>query len=359
MAYTIFVTNNAYAVQTVLQNTGSYSDWLRLSYRKALNDISSCSIRLVPNSPKLSSCVAMNRLLVYRSGVLQFGGIILRAGWQIGVDAQEDSYQIDALGGETYLDWRIIVPGAGNTYDERTDHSDDLAKDYVYYHCGAGAAVARRFSDLTVEADQNECTSITEQPRYENVLTECQKLARLGGFDFRCVPSATGFEFQTEYPQWGLDRTFANGVNTDAVFSTDRRNFERITYVKDTLGHVNHFYVAGQGEGADQVIRERSTAGDETTYKRREAFENAASQADDASVDNAGDKRLKELEVIEGLTAVPLSTTWLNPWDMGDLVTVVAKRYGISYQNDAKVVAVNVDVDQDGIEVVAPELEAV
>ena len=358
--YTVHILNNAYTTQTVLVNTTNYADILRISYRLALNDVSSCSIRLAPHSSKLTSCVAMNRVLLYRDGVLQFGGLILKNGWAIGVAAEEDAYQIDVLGGEVYLDWRAIEPAALSAYDERTDHADDLAKEYVRHHAASAADDAlRQFSDLTVEADEAACTSLTEKPRYENLLEECQKLAKFGAFDFRCVPSTTGFVFTTAYPQWGLDRTFGNGVNTDAVFSLDRRNFSKMTYVKDTLGHYNYLYVAGQGEGADQTIRERSTAGDIASYKRRERFETASAYEDATVIDNIGDMRLKQMAVIQGLTVLPLQRTWKNPWDLGDLVTIRADRYGQTYTTDAKIVAINVDVDEDGTESVTPEMETV
>jgi hypothetical protein len=117
--------------------------------------------------------------------------------------------------------------------------------------------------------------------------------------------------------------------------------------------------VAGQGEVADQVVNERSTAGDITLYKRRERFESATSCEDSAAVDYVGDMRLKDMRAEVGMTVLPLSTTWKAPWDIGDLVTIVANRYGRSYTSDAKITAVDVTVDADGIEQVVPEMEAI
>lgn len=348
--YTIRVTNDAYTTQAVLANTRAYADFLDIDYRLALNDVDSCTIKLNPSSAKLASCVAMNRILLYRDGVLQFGGIILKHGWGIEVGAENDYYQIDCLGGGIYLDWRLIVPSAGNATDTRTDQADDLAKAYVYYHAGAGAAAARQFSDLTVQADAGACSSWTETPSYEIVLDEVQKLQKLGGFDWRMVPSATGFEFQTGYPQWGLDRTFGNGVNDDAVFSLDRRNYSKVSYAKDTLGHYNYIYTGGAA-----AIRERSTAGDITAYKRREHYESASSYEDNTAVDYIGDMRLKELQVVEGMDVLPMASTWKDPWDIGDLVTIIANRLGQTFTDDVKVVAVNVKVGADGVETVEPE----
>jgi len=283
---------------------------------------------------------------------LQLGGLILRESWGIGLDATGDYYQIDSLGGGVYLDWRLIVPAAGEATDTRTDNADDLAKAYVTHHASSTADVtARRFSDLTVQANAGACSSWTETPSYEILLDEVQKLQKLAGFDWRCVPSATGFEFQTGYPQWGLDRTFGNGVNTDAVFSLDRRNYSKMSYTKDTLGHYNYIYTGGA-----TAIRERSTAGDITAYKRRERFESASSYEDNIAVDYIGDMRLAEMKVIEGMDVMPLAATWKAPWDLGDLVTIIANRNGQLFTDDVKIVAINVRVGPDGVESVEPEM---
>lgn len=358
--YVMWVCDASWNKETALVNQGTYGDWVTLDYRLVVNGTDSVEIKLVPNSTKLANIVVMKRLLIYRDGVLQFAGIILRTSWKDRIAPTENDYVMVALGGGWCAENRVIVPPAGQDYDERTDNADDMAKAYVTAHVSASATVvARRFTDLTVQANAGACSSWTEYGRNEWVMDMCKKLAKLGGFDFRFVPSATGWQFQTAYPQWGLDRTFGNGVNEDAVFSRDRRNYVSMSYVKDTLGHYNYLYVGGQGEGKDQVIRERSTAADIAAYMRREMFVSASGYEDNTAVDYVGDMRLKEMEVLELLSARPLDTTWKNPWDLGDIVTTIMQRYGQTYTSDAKVVAVGVKVGQDNIEQVEPEMEAV
>lgn len=357
--YVMWICDWAYNRETALVNQGTYGDWMNLDYRLALNGTDSAEIKLVPNSTKLANIEVMKRLLIYRDGVLKFGGVILEKSWSEKTEPENNEFTMLALGGAWYADMRVIVPAAGQDYDERTDNADDLSKAYVTAHASASATVvARRWTDLTVQANAGACTSWTEQCRYENLLAECKKLAKLGGFDFRFVPSASGFEYQTAYPQWGLDRTFGNGVNEDMVFSTDRRNYSLMKYIKSAMDHRNYLYVGGQGEGQDQVIRERSTAGDITAYQRREAFVSASGYEDSTAVDYVGDLKLKEMQVLELLSVTPLATTW-GQWDLGDIVTTVSRRYGTTYTSDAKVIAVGVKVGQDHIEVVEPEMEAV
>lgn len=362
--YTARVTDPSYVVQTVLANTTEYADFRKIRYRLVLNDIDSCHIDLAPSCPKILHPTAdpvVDRwwnLLLYRDGVLQFSGPILREAWEINTDPKNDTYEIDALGGMTYLDWHVIDPAAGSAYDERTDHADDLAKDYVYYHCSAAATVAaKRFSDLTVAADEHACTSWTEQPRYDNVLKECQKLATQGNFDFRCVPSGTGYVFTTAYPQWGVDRTWGNGVNEDCVFTGDRRNFAKIHWESDALAYRNGIYLAGQGEGADQTIvwRNRTLLSE----NRREAFESATAYEDSDALIYIAEGKLDVLVERNRLEVLPMSNTWKDPWDLGDIVTVQFTAHGMTVTQDCKIIAIDITVAEDGTETVVPELEII
>jgi hypothetical protein len=358
--YQLWLCNDNYTRSALLANSGTARSWAKLSYRQAINDLEGASVDLVPNSSKVASATLMKRLLIYRDGVIVFGGLLEREEWAIGGSAPDgDTWTIHARSACEYASWRLATPGSGDEYDSRTGALDDLAKEYVAYHLGASAAAARQFSDLSIEADATAAASTTIEARYDVLLTLLQKLAKQGGFDWRFVPSATGVEFQTEYPQWGLDRTKGNGVNDEMVFSLDRRNFSRMTYAQDLLGHYNYLYVGGQGEGADREIVERSTAGDITAYKRRERFYNGSRYSLTASLEAAGDVELAKLAASEVMTVKPLPGVWPAQFGLGDLVTMFVVRYGRTFTQDAKVTAIGVTVDPEGIEDVTPELEAV
>lgn len=354
--YQLWILNNNYTKLAHLPNAGSTKTWSRLEYRQVLNDVDSCTLDILPNATAISSIDATKRLLVLRDGVVAFVGPIVELGWDIAETAPAgDTFRVRAMGGAVYADWSLVVPAVGNEFDERTDHADDLAKDYVYYHMGAGAAAARQWSDVAVAADAHAATSMTPQPRFETVLEIIQKLAEQQGFDWRFVPSATGYTFTTGYPQYGLDRTEANGVNAEAIFSLDRRNIKTTSYRLNTMAHRNHIYVLGQGEGADQVVEERSDAVAVAAYHRREGLLDHDAELAGALQD-AGDAQLAKLAVNGVLTAEVLSDTWPTKWGIGDLVTVYVRRYGRTYSEDQKVTAIGVTVEGD-VETVAPEFE--
>lgn len=354
--YQLWVLNDNYSKLVHLPNAGSTKTWARLEYRQVLNDVESCTLELVPNATQISSIAVAKRLQVVRDGAVVFAGKIDYVGWDIAETAPEgDTYVLRAMGGAAYAEQRLVVPAAGSEFDERTDHMDDLAKDYVYYHCGAGAAAARQFSDLTVAADANAATAITWQGQYETVLETIQRLADNGGFDWRFVPSTSGFTFTTGYPQYGLDRTDGNGANAECVLSLDRRNIKTASYEMDLMGHRNHIYVLGQGEGADRALEERSDAVAIAAYGRRETLLDHNAELAGA-MQEAGDAELARLAANSRLTAQALASTWPTLWGIGDLVTVYIRRYGRTYSEDLKVRAINVIVEGDQ-EIVEPEFE--
>lgn len=358
-AYQVWILDDDYTKATFLPNAGSAKTWSRLDYHLQLNEVDSCILELLPNATAISSLDVGKRLLVLRNGSVVFVGMIVRLRWQIEETAPEgDTYTVTALGGAIYADWRLAIPGAGDEYDERTDHADDLAKDYVYYHCAGGAAAARQFSDLTVAADLHGATSITEQARYDRVLTLIQRLADKQAFQFRFVPSASGYTFTTAAPYWGVNRTEGNGAQDEVIWSLDRRNITSATWDLDTTGHRNYLYVAGQGEGADRTIVERSTAGDITAHKRRELLYDQRQLQLAASLQNAGDAKLAELSVGDMLRAQPLTSRFDGSWDLGDRVTIYVRRYGRTYSANVQITALDVVVEND-VETVMPTVEEV
>jgi hypothetical protein len=222
---------------------------------------------------------------------------------------------------------------------------------------GTGAIAARQFADLTVEADAHAAASITEQARYDVMLDELDGIVKKEALRWRFVAGATGAELKTTHGCWGTDRRKNNVPgNAECVFSLDRRNITAMSYCKDLLAHYNYVYVAGQGEGSDRTVVERSTAADITAYKRRERLVEARQMSLAASLQAKGDGALAAMRPVEEMTVTPRVGTWKVLWDLGDYVTIYANRYGRTFSMDAEIMAVNVGIGKDGVERAVPEL---
>ena len=333
--------------------------YVKLTYVQRINGMGYATLEIAANDPKIPDLVLGRRLKIIRDGVIVYGGRLLHEGWKKPPTAPSgETWAVTALDHAHYAKGRIIVPAASSEYDTRTDHADDVAKAYVYYHLGQGAAAARRSADVTVAVDKHQAASITENGRYDQLLTMLENLHNEGGFDWRFVPQATGCEFRTAYPRWGYDRTKGNGSNDECVFSDDRHNWEEMEYARDATEHANYLYVAGQGEGADRTVRERSTAADIATWGRCEAFADARQLSLAASLDAYGDGQLRARKPNETMNVVPRTGTWKILWDLGDLVTVYDRAWGRTFEYDAKIMAVTITITPSNLEQAKPTLEA-
>jgi hypothetical protein len=357
--YKLWLCNDNYTRAVLLANTGATRTWSRFKYRLTLNGAASAQIDLVPNSPKIPSIALMQRLVVERGSEVMFNGLLQTESWELTEDAPDGTtFALDAYDPAWYAQWRIVETAAGqDNWDSGTDAADDVAKKLVREQLGASAAVARRFTDLTVQADAGACATTRKRWRGEAILGRLQDLALEKSFYWRFVPSATGVEFQTAYPLWGLDRSQGNGVNDEMVFSLDRRNFRRLAYKKDVSGLYNHIYVAGQGEGAERTIIERADAPAIAAYKRRESWKDARNLSETSELQAEGDVELARLGLKESLVVEPNHRApWRSAWNLGDKVTVWVNKWGRSVRADLVVMAVEVQVGETGIETATPEL---
>ncbi len=331
--------------------------WLKIKYRIALNELTSASLDLAANDDKISLCEMMSRLHIIRDGTTVWAGFFEVNGWSVETRGEggtiDTPFALDARDYSTYLLWRTVAPAAGQDFDTRTDHLDDIAKDWVYDHCGAGAAAARQFSDLTVQADAHACTSTTKSAVGKDVLTWVGDLAKEGAFWWRMVPSSSGVQFRTKAPLWGVDRTKGNGSNDELVFAFDRRNTRRMDYKIDLTAHRNYAYMRGAGEGQDQVAAEVEDATARAAYKRREVWVTASQYTTEAELQAEALRVLDQHKAYEVMAAHPL-TGIVTPSNLGDKCTVFERRYGRSFEFTAVITALDVEVDRYGNETITP-----
>ena len=348
--YQVWTLNDDYSKSAMLEQ------WIRLKYRVAVNSKEDCTIDLPPAYEKLPDIGLMDRLRIVREGSIAWGGVLQSEGWEVGDTAPAgDSVQWKANSTVDYLGWRTVPRPSAADFDTVTDHADDIAKDLVDRHLGPGADVDRILSDVSVAADLHACTSFT-LPLVGGVLLEhLVDLARGYGFYWRFVPGAAGTTFTTAYPLWGTDRTKGNGVNDELVLTFDRRNVKRMKYWREVNNHVNYVYVAGQGEGRNQQMSECADATAISAYKRREAWLQAGNASDAAEQESLGNAELVRKAAYEAME-VEMLPGILTPANLGDAITIYARRYGRIFEMHAVIEAIEFEVGPDGVEIASPQL---
>lgn len=350
-AYQLWRCNDAYTRQALLER------WLLIRYRIALNQVESLHVEFAADYDKLSAVAAMDRVRLVRDGTDVFGGLILGLSWAISEAAPaEDIYAIDALSHAIYADWRTIPRPAGYHFDTVTDAADDVARSFVRRHLGASADAARKFADLTTEADTGTAASTTRNWVGGTVLEHIQRLSDAGIY-WRFVPGASGVTFTVKTTLWGLDRTAGNGVNDELVLAMDRHNVRAVTYRQDLLSHYNTLYMAGAGEGKDQLVEIRANSTWATAYKRRERWVSATGLVSAGELQTEGDAQLAQPEIrpVEELNVEPMPGV-ITPSNLGDEVTVRATRYGRTVSKNGVITAIEFEIGTDGIEYARPEI---
>ncbi len=350
MGYQVWVLDDTYNRVALLNS------FIRLRYRLALNSLCGASIDLPANDNKIELCALGSRLQIIRDGVLVWGGMIEGESWSVAATAPAgDTYALDAIDYGAYLEWRTHIRPADDDYDRESGPADDVAKAYVRKHCGPSATTARRFTDVSVAANEGKCSNVTKLWVGGTLLEHLERLGAERAFWWRMVPTWGGCEFRTAYPLWGVDRTKGNGVSDELVFSLDRRNVSAMSYRRDLRDHRNYVYTGGAGEGRDQIMSERSDAGAIAAFRRRELWNPATQYVTVSGCDAEGDRALAEHAVSEEMAIVPAPGV-VTPGNLGDQVTVFERRYGRAFEYTAIITAIDVTVEEDGVESIRPEL---
>lgn len=210
------------------------------------------------------------------------------------------------------------------SHDVRTAAVETLLHQLVNVNIGPGAQAARRGAlaqKLTLGTDLGRGGTRTSSARFPVLGELLQSLALLGGLGFRVVQVGAGLEFQTFQPadKSALIRLdVANGLLSKSSYGTQPPAVTRVL-------------VAGQGEGADRTILQRTSTDSlaaETAWGRvREQFKDQRDTNDPTALQQSGD----EILVKDGKTIVRTKVTpaddmavqYGTDWREGDIVTVV------------------------------------
>ena len=271
----------------------------------------------------------------YGIGLLQIGNLIWKRGSADAgviesriIKEQYDMHEITVSGRflTSYMDRRLVRP--------------------TYNFSGRAEVAMRTMLSNAVEIPLVQLETINNyeetiefQATYKKLLSTVQKVAKSCNFGFRFRPDFTGKTITFEIYK-GVDRSFSQADNPRVIFSDDFANLNKAAYEENEQLYSNVCYVGGQGEGSQRTY---VTAGDDTLtgLERREMFLNAS----DVSSDNLTTAQYKAALLQRGLDAleehsvfaiaecevIPTGNyTYLEDYDVGDIVSVVKTDWGIA-----------------------------
>lgn len=276
--------------------------FLRLSYRRVLNDTGHYRADGVRNRPPLSLRLPYSagvlrlferdsRLEIWRNGRLETETVWLVQ--NIAVVLSEDQQRIIEIGAVpalALLGWRIVAYAAGSPQASKSGPADDLMKALVAENLGGSASDPQRNSNdwLTIAPDLGAAPTVALTCPRQTLLEAMHKLAALSAaagtrLYFDVVGTTPDLlEFRSYTSARGIDHTTPDGINP-LVFSaaTDTlRSAERSFEYEDEITLV---YAAGQGAEGERLLAE---SGDEarirsSPFGRRERLLDARSIGDD------------------------------------------------------------------------------
>lgn len=180
---------------------------------------------------------------------------------------------------------------------------------------------------------------ISFQATYRNLQTVLTKIAKFGLIGYRFTPDFDEHKIIFDTMQ-GTDHSFAQSTNNRVVFSEDYNNLSNAIYKYNDQALKTLAIVGGQGEGAERVVVE---VGGGSGLDLREIFVDARdlSQEDLTAAqyrEVLRQRGIDELnaniraESLECETAPSINFTYKKDYDLGDIVTVKKKSWGL-YMN--------------------------
>ena len=221
------------------------------------------------------------------------------------------------------------TPGTANVgaqttaYDIRKGKAETVMHAYVRANLSTAAPAARRHALLDMGADLGRGLTVRKSARFQVLGEILGEVAAPSNLGYRVIQRGSRLVFETYAV---TDRTQLIRLDVD--------NGTIASQVAKTTGPaVTHAIVAGQGEGAERQLLERTTpeslAGQAAYRRRIEKFIDQRQTDDLDELKQAGDKVLAE----QGFTSTAIQATAADDttmaygydWDLGDVVTVVVR----------------------------------
>ncbi|WP_339194255.1 siphovirus ReqiPepy6 Gp37-like family protein [Paenibacillus sp. FSL P4-0176] len=256
---------------------------------------------------------------MHKAGIIQYR--------QIGQDDKGIETLIikgPTLGG--ILDRRVTVT---DNFDRVRGPAETVMKHYINNHLINSVNVQRRVPFMAVAPDLGRGVVTPWQTRFEPLNMVTQEIAEwcdIGWF--------VSLDYSTQ--KWVFDVLVGRNLTADqnilppVIFSRDYDNIESQSFIDSDQQFKNVGYAGGQGEYEDRLIQ---MVGEGSGADRREVFLDCSSAVDAAELVEMGDQKLatqKRIVTYDGRILDTGSFIFEQDWDLGDIVTVQNRTWGVT-----------------------------
>lgn len=201
---------------------------------------------------------------------------------------------------------------------------------------------------------------VTLQVSYKDLYIYLTKLSACSNLGFRVRGDYKNKQFIFEVYE-GKDHSENQIGNKRVIFSEVYRNINKATFTSNSQNYKTHAVVFGDGEGAARTVLEATIDRTATGWNRRELMvdardikrEDLTAAQYQAALMQRGTEKLKEYGIVECLEATTLPNvnfTYKVDYDLGDIVTVNKKAWGIKM--DKRITEIQEIYENGGLSIV-------
>lgn len=276
-------------------------------------------------------------------------GIIKHKEIEISEDGKESEtikvigYTIDYL-----LGYRTMTPPSGQPQNTISGNSETVIKHYINDYIINPINIERKIDLFNLTNNQNRGINISWGSRFKNLSKELNNICLYSGLGISAKLNTSTMKIDIDVFE-GKDLTAGQLINNPVIFSHDFDNIKTQHYVDSDLNYKNYAYIGGQGEGVDRTIVE---IGDATGINRIETFIDARDISEIADLEERGRQALVEfgqVKTLEGDMLQSNSFVYEQDWDLGDIVTVFDKKWGVTM--DTRITEVKEIYEPDGFNI--------
>ncbi|NFD28783.1 hypothetical protein EXN57_01945 [Clostridium botulinum] len=224
---------------------------------------------------------------------------------------------------------RLIIPPMGQGYDNAKGSQETIIKQYVNNNAVNPVDKDRIIPNLVIAEDKQRGKQDAWRARYENLsdkIIEISEYSQLG-WDITLDIEQNKLVFDVIE---GINLTADQEENPPVIFSVDFDNIKNKHFLKNLMNYKNVGYAGGKGEAEERLIQQ---IGETNGLSRRETFIDCNQVEDVTEVKSMGEQKLEEYKAIETFesSVIPSgSFNYMQDWDLGDIVTVIDRKWGIA-----------------------------
>ncbi|EPY2273797.1 siphovirus ReqiPepy6 Gp37-like family protein [Clostridium sporogenes] len=224
---------------------------------------------------------------------------------------------------------RTTVPPIGQGYDNATGLQETIMKQFVNNNAVNPEDKDRIIPNLIIAEDKQRGKQDAWRARYENLADKITEIAEYSNLGWDITLDTDNNKFVFDVIE-GRNLTADQEQLPPVIFSVDFDNIKNKHFVKSLLNYKNVAYVGGKGEDEKRLIQQ---VGNVKGWARKETFIDCSQAEDITELKTMGQHKLDDFKITETFESnvIPYgSFTYMEDWELGDIVTVMDRKWGIT-----------------------------